>query len=170
MLRTIPSRSARAIAGYSMGGFGAMNVALTQLGTYSVVESWEGQFANLSRELAADRPLLRRLPLHAFVWGGAQDTVVDTAADAPWAAAMRAAGAQAHSAVYPGAHAFAPIEAHLRADAQLRGSRAAKLIASAITSAWSKASARQLVERETSARSPRRRRRGRGARRRMRST
>ena len=64
-------------------------------------------------ELAADRPLLRRLPLRAFVWGGAQDTVVDTAADAPWAAAMRAAGAQAASAVYPGAHAFAPIEAHL---------------------------------------------------------
>jgi S-formylglutathione hydrolase FrmB len=113
VLRTIPSRSARAIAGYSMGGFGAMNVALTQLGTYSVVESWEGQFANLSHELAADRPLLRRLPLHAFVWGGAQDTVVDTAADAPWAAAMRASGAQAASAVYPGAHAFAPIETHL---------------------------------------------------------
>jgi S-formylglutathione hydrolase FrmB len=113
VLRTIPSRSARAIAGYSMGGFGAMNVALSQLGTYSVVESWEGQFANLSHELAADRRLLRRLPLHAFVWGGAQDKVVDTAADAPWAAAMRAAGAQAIGAVYPGAHAFAPIEAQL---------------------------------------------------------
>jgi S-formylglutathione hydrolase FrmB len=113
VLRTIPTRAARAIAGYSMGGFGAMNVALEQLRSYSVVESWEGQFANLSGELAADRPLLRHLPLHAFVWGGAQDTVVDTALDAPWAAAMRAAGAQAQSAVYPGAHAFAPIELHL---------------------------------------------------------
>jgi S-formylglutathione hydrolase FrmB len=113
VLRTIPSRSARAIAGYSMGGFGAMNVALEQLRNYSVVESWEGQFANLSGELTADRPLLRRLPLHAFVWGGAEDTVVNTSLDAPWAAAMRAAGAQAQSAVYPGAHAFAPIERHL---------------------------------------------------------
>jgi S-formylglutathione hydrolase FrmB len=113
VLRTIPSRAARGIAGYSMGGFGAMNVALEQLRNYSVVESWEGQFANLSRVLAADRPLLAQLPLHAFVWGGAQDTVVNAALDAPWAAAMRAAGAQARSAVYPGAHAFAPIERHL---------------------------------------------------------
>ena len=115
VLPTIPDRAARAIAGYSMGGFGAMNVALTQLSNYSVVESWEGQFANLGSELAADRPLLARLPLHAFVWGGEQDTVVGYAADAPWAAAMRAAGAQATSAVYPGAHAFAPIAAHLAA-------------------------------------------------------
>jgi S-formylglutathione hydrolase FrmB len=106
VLRTIPTRAARGIAGYSMGGFGAMNVALEQLRNYSLVESWEGQFA-------ADRPLLRHLPLRAFVWGGAQDTVVNTALDAPWAAAMRAAGAKARSAVYPGAHAFAPIERHL---------------------------------------------------------
>jgi S-formylglutathione hydrolase FrmB len=113
VLRTIPTRSARAIAGYSMGGFGEMNVALTQLQHYSVVESWEGDFANLQGELAADRPLLKKLPLHAFVWGGAQDTVVDSALNAPWAAAMRADGADAQSAVYPGAHAFAPIEAHL---------------------------------------------------------
>jgi S-formylglutathione hydrolase FrmB len=115
VLRTVPDRAARGIAGYSMGGFGAMNVALRQLRRYSLVESWEGDFANLSGELRADRPLLRRLPLRAFVWGGAQDSVVDTAADAPWAAALRAAGARAQSAVYPGAHAFAPIERHLRA-------------------------------------------------------
>lgn len=113
VLATIPARSARAIAGYSMGGFGAMNVALTQLRRYSVVESWEGQFANLQSELNADRRLLKQLPLHAFVWGGAQDTVVAGSLNAPWAAAMRAAGADARSAVYPGAHAFAPIERHL---------------------------------------------------------
>ena len=114
-LRTIPTRSARGIAGYSMGGYGAMNVALTQLRRYSLVESWEGDFANLGSELSADRRLLKQLPLHAFVWGGAQDTVVDSALNAPWAAAMRAAGADASSAVYPGAHAFAPIERHLQA-------------------------------------------------------
>jgi S-formylglutathione hydrolase FrmB len=114
-LRTVPRRSARAIAGYSMGGYGAMNIALTQLHRYSVVESWEGDFTNLQAELGADRQLLKQLPLHAFVWGGAQDTVVDSALNAPWAAAMRAAGADAQSAVYPGTHAFAPIEAHLSA-------------------------------------------------------
>jgi S-formylglutathione hydrolase FrmB len=115
VLRTIPSRASRGIAGYSMGGFGAMNVALTQLQSYSLVESWEGDFTGLSAKLGADRSLLQRMPLRAFVWGGAQDTVVDSALDAPWAAAMRSAGAQAQSAVYPGAHAFAPIESHLRA-------------------------------------------------------
>jgi len=115
VLATIPSRSARAIAGYSMGGFGAMNVALTQLRRYSVVESWEGDFANLGGELNGDRRLLKELPLRAFVWGGAQDTVVPSSENAPWAAAMRAAGAEAQSAIYPGAHAFAPIERHLSA-------------------------------------------------------
>ncbi|HEX4034545.1 MAG TPA: alpha/beta hydrolase-fold protein [Solirubrobacteraceae bacterium] len=115
VLRTVPNRSARAIAGYSMGGFGAMNVALTQLRNYSVVESWEGQFSSLAPKLAADRALLGRLPLEAFVWGGAQDRTVDSTLDAPWAAELRAAGAKARSAVYPGAHAFAPIEQHLPA-------------------------------------------------------
>jgi len=113
VLRTIPARASRAIAGYSMGGFGAMNVALAQLRNYSVVESWEGFFANLSGELAADRPLLRRLPLHAFVYGGSSDTVAGFTQDAPWAAALRAAGADASSAVYPGGHTFVPLELHL---------------------------------------------------------
>ena len=112
-LRTIPSRASRAIAGYSMGGFGAMNVALAQLRNYSVVESWEGFFNNLSGELAADRPLLHRLPLHVFVYGGLSDTVVDSSENAPWAAALRAAGADAASALYPGNHSFTPLEAHL---------------------------------------------------------
>jgi S-formylglutathione hydrolase FrmB len=115
VLRTIPARASRAIAGYSMGGFGAMNVALAHLRNYSVVESWEGFFNNLSRELSADRPLLARLSLHAFVWGGRQDTIASSAGDAPWAAALRAAGAQARSAVYRGGHDFATLERHLTA-------------------------------------------------------
>ncbi len=114
VLRTIPSRASRAIAGYSMGGFGAMNTALSQLRDYSVVESWEGYFDNLSAELDADRPLLAHMPLHAFVYGGASDSVVDSAENAPWAAALRAAGAQAASAIYPGTHSFTPLEQHLK--------------------------------------------------------
>lgn len=113
ILRTIPERASRGIAGYSMGGFGAMNVALGQLRSYSVVESWEGFFNNLQGELAADRPLLARMPLHAFVYGGLQDTIASPAEDRPWAAAMRAAGADAQAALYPGEHTFAPLEAHL---------------------------------------------------------
>jgi len=115
VLRTIPDRAARGIAGYSMGGFGAMNVALTNLHEYSVVESWEGYFDNLSARLVADRPLLARMPLRAFVYGGSQDTVASPSENAPWAAALRSAGAQAESAVYPGGHAFAPLRQHLAA-------------------------------------------------------
>src|SRR5579862_7508953 len=113
VLRTIPNRASRGIAGYSLGGFGAMNVALSFLRSYSVAESWEGYFANLSGVLAADRPLLRRLPLHVFVYDGTGDTVTNPAADAPWAAALRAAGAWAHSALYPGRHDFTTLERHL---------------------------------------------------------
>jgi enterochelin esterase-like enzyme len=113
VLRAIPDRSARAIAGYSMGGFGAMNVALSHLRTFSVVESWEGFFNNLAPELAADRPLLRRLPLHAFVYGGASDQIADPGENAPWAAALSRDGVDAQSAVYPGGHTFAPLERHL---------------------------------------------------------
>jgi enterochelin esterase-like enzyme len=114
VLRTRPDRASRAIAGYSMGGFGAMNVALAQLTNYSVVESWEGYFNNLSGELAADRPLLAHLPLHAFVYAGRSDRVVGTAEVAPWAAALRAAGADARDAIYPGGHTFTPLEQHLQ--------------------------------------------------------
>jgi S-formylglutathione hydrolase FrmB len=113
VLRTRPDRASRGIAGYSMGGFGAMNVALAQLGNYSVVESWEGYFNNLSAELAADRPLLAHLPLHAFVYAGRSDRVVGNAEVAPWAAALRAAGADARDAIYPGGHSFTPLEQHL---------------------------------------------------------
>ena len=45
------------------------------------------------------------------------------------------AGADAQSALYPGGHAFAPLERHLAQMLTLRGSRAAKLTASAITTA-----------------------------------
>ena len=114
VLRTIPDRASRGIAGYSMGGFGAMNVALSQLRSYSVVESWEGFFNNLSGQLAADRPLLARMPLHAFVYGGTSDRVAGTSQNAPWAAALRSDGADAHSALYPGGHTFTPLVQHLR--------------------------------------------------------
>jgi enterochelin esterase-like enzyme len=112
-LPTVAARDARAIAGDSMGGYGAMNVALSNPYRFGAVESWLGFFNGLEGQLRADRPVLSRMGLHAFVYGGASDTIADPSEDAPFAAQLRAAGAQAHSAVYPGGHSLETIEAHL---------------------------------------------------------
>ena len=113
MLPTVASRGARAIAGDSMGGYGAMNVALGHPQRFSVVESWLGFFNGLSDELRAARPVIAREGLHAFVYGGASDSIADPSENAPFAAALRAAGASAHSAVYPGEHDMETLHAHL---------------------------------------------------------
>jgi enterochelin esterase-like enzyme len=113
MLPTIPDRAARAIAGYSMGGYGAMHLALTHPDTFAVAESWLGFFNGLEPQLRADRAAISRLGLRAYVYGGAEDDIADPSENAPFAAALRADGADAHSAVYPGEHDFATLEAHL---------------------------------------------------------
>ncbi|HEV3318288.1 MAG TPA: alpha/beta hydrolase-fold protein [Solirubrobacteraceae bacterium] len=112
-LPTIPERNARAIVGYSMGGYGAMHLALTHPQTFSAVESWLGFFDGLEGRLRADRSTIARLGLRAYVYGGASDYIADPSENAPFAAALRAAGADAHSAVYPGEHDFETLEAHL---------------------------------------------------------
>ncbi|MGH2904004.1 MAG: alpha/beta hydrolase [Solirubrobacteraceae bacterium] len=112
-LPTLSERGARAIVGDSMGGYGAMNVALANPRRFGVVESWLSFFNGLGPDLRADRPLIKRLGLHAFVYGGEEDQIADPAEDAPFASALRAAGADAHGAVYPGEHNLATIEAHL---------------------------------------------------------
>ncbi len=113
MLPTIPTRAGRAIAGSSMGGFGAMHVALANPYRFSVVESWLGFFNNLEGELQADRPVLSRLGLHAFLYGAEEDPVAEPAEDPQFAAELRAAGAQAQSAVYPGGHSLEKVSEHL---------------------------------------------------------
>jgi enterochelin esterase-like enzyme len=138
-LPTVAARNARAIAGDSMGGYGAMNVALSHPERFAAVESWLGFFNGLDGELRADRPLLERLGLRAFVYGGASDTIADPSENAPFAAELRAAGARAHSAVYAGGHSLETIEAHLpsmlafagRALAQTPQSRARSQLRSA---------------------------------------
>jgi enterochelin esterase-like enzyme len=112
-LATIPARAARAIAGYSMGGYGAMHLALAHPQTFSAVESWLGFFNGLGGRLRADRATIARLGLRAYVYGAASDTIADPAENAPFAAALRAAGADAYSAVYPGEHSLETLEAHL---------------------------------------------------------
>jgi enterochelin esterase-like enzyme len=113
MLPTIPTRGARAIAGYSMGGYGAMHLALTHPRTFAAVESWLGFFDGLDGQLRADRRTISRLGLRAYVYGAASDYIANPSENAPFAAALRAAGATAHSAVYPGEHDFETLEAHL---------------------------------------------------------
>jgi hypothetical protein len=112
-LPTVPDRGARAIAGDSMGGFGAMNIALAHPYRFATVESWLGFFNGLAGQLRADRPVISRLGLHAFVYGGAEDTIADPSEDEPFAAGLRAAGAVAHGAVYAGGHSLETVEAHL---------------------------------------------------------
>jgi enterochelin esterase-like enzyme len=113
MLPTIAGRDGRAIAGDSMGGYGAMNVVLGHPDRFSVVESWLGFFNGLEGQLRADRPILSRIGLHAFMYGGESDDIADPSENAPFAAALRAAGVTAHSAVYPGGHSLEMIESHL---------------------------------------------------------
>jgi enterochelin esterase-like enzyme len=113
MLPTVPSRGDRAIVGYSMGGYGAMNLALSHPGRFAVAESWLGFFNGLEGKLKSDRPLLRRAGLRAFLYGGESDDIANPSENAPFAAALRAAGASARSAVYPGGHSFETLEAHL---------------------------------------------------------
>jgi len=113
MLPTIPARAARAIAGDSMGGYGAMNIALGNPYRFGVVESALAFFNGLGGQLHADAPVFSRLGLHAFVWGSQEDHITDPFLNAPFAAALRAAGARATSALYPGGHNLETVQAHL---------------------------------------------------------
>ncbi len=112
-LPTIPARDARGVVGDSMGGYGAMNAALANPYRFGVVESWLSFFNGLEGDLHADRPIISRLGLHAFIYGGEQDHIANPAEDLPFAVALRAAGADATGAIYPGEHNLETIEAHL---------------------------------------------------------
>lgn len=113
MLRTIPARGARAIAGSSMGGYGAMHVALANPYTFSVVESWLGFFDGLQGELRAAAPVISRLGLHAFLYGAEADPVAVPEEDPVFAAQLSAAGAEAEGVVYPGGHSLEKVKEHL---------------------------------------------------------
>ena len=113
MLPTIPTRGARAIAGDSMGGYGAMSIALGSPYRFGVVESWLGFFNGLDGQLHVDRPVISRLGLNAFVYGAESDRIANPAENAPFAAALRSEGARAFGVLYPGTHSLETIEAHL---------------------------------------------------------
>jgi len=113
MLPTVPARSARAIAGLSMGGYGAMELTLNNPYRFGVVESWLGFFDGLEDQLHLDGRTISKLGLHAFLYGGASDKIADPSEDRPFAAKLRAEGATATAAIYPGEHNLETVEAHL---------------------------------------------------------
>ena len=113
MFRTVASRAGRAIAGSSMGGFGAMHVALANPERFAVVESWLGFFDGLEGELQADAAVLSRLGLHAFLYGAAADPVAAPEENPEFAAQLRAVGADADGVIYPGGHSLEKVKEHL---------------------------------------------------------
>lgn len=104
MLPTIANRNARAIMGDSMGAYGAMELTLNNIDRFGVEESWEGFFNGLEYQLQLDRAQIKALGLHAFVYGATDDHIANPAEDYPFAAELRAAGADAKAAIFPGEH------------------------------------------------------------------
>ena len=117
---TIADRSGRAIAGLSMGGYGALNIGLHNLGTFGVIESWSGYFkqshsgvfANASkaairfnspsvyaRTIASE---LGRMPLRVFLYSGRSDRV--TRFQPGFAQELRRLGVAVSTAEPPGVH------------------------------------------------------------------
>jgi len=119
-LPTIADRRHRVIAGNSEGAYAAANLALRNLSTFGAFESWSGYFTQTrtgvfkalpASALRANSPAdyvgalrrpLARLPLRANLYGGAADR--DTRQLAPFAAALRGAGADVTHRVLPGRH------------------------------------------------------------------
>jgi enterochelin esterase-like enzyme len=118
---TIPDRQHRGIAGLSEGGYGAVNVALHHLDTFSVTQSWSGYFIQTSTAsfkgataqqlyanspslyVAALAPRIKRLGLRAYLYQGIRDEI------RPWrirrfAAQLNEAGAYVRWGFFPGGH------------------------------------------------------------------
>lgn len=121
---TLADRQHRGLGGVSMGGYGAVNVALNHLQLFSVAESWSGYFtqtatgpyigasqaqlnaASPTAKLPSRTRLIRRLGLRVWLYQGNHDDVSASAMRA-FARQLRKAGAQVRSVVYPGGHNWA---------------------------------------------------------------
>lgn len=141
MLPTVATRAGRAVAGDSMGGYGAMNVALGHPQRFAVVESWLGFFDGLSGELRTAQPTIARQGLRAFVYGAVSDHIADPLENAPFARALRAAGADAHGAVYAGEHDMQTLHAHLPHMLLFAGDALARSLTQSLTDPHASASA-----------------------------
>ncbi len=117
---TLPERQDRVIAGFSAGGYGAINIALHHLSVFGNVEVWSGYFtetrsgvfAHASRpDLEYNSPIdyVRRLrrtlafdPLRVFMFVGRDDD--SSLQIVPMADALNRAGAAVTYAIYSGGH------------------------------------------------------------------
>jgi enterochelin esterase-like enzyme len=126
---TLPHRQDRVIAGFSMGAYGATNIALRHLGLFAGLQSWSGYYlqtrtgvftgagrATLAYDspLAYVRGLRRRLaidPLRAFIFVGRDDD--DSPQTQPMAQALAVAGGDVAYALYPGGHDWQLWHAHV---------------------------------------------------------
>jgi enterochelin esterase-like enzyme len=127
---TVGSRSGRGIAGLSMGGYGAVNIALRHLSLFSVVESWSGYFTqtatgpfagatptrlraaspaayvqSLGARLAAD-------PIHVLLYISRTDPL--HVQQDPFAAALGSLGVPVEQHLFGGPHNFALWSSHMR--------------------------------------------------------
>jgi enterochelin esterase-like enzyme len=120
-LPTIAQRSARAIAGLSAGGYGALDIGLRNPLLFGTLESWSGSFraphdGSLAHADAAERAandptllvrgraaLLRRLGTRFFLSAGTHDRVDVRAADA-YARLLRALRLPVTVSLAPGGH------------------------------------------------------------------
>ncbi len=117
---TIPSRTARVIAGFSSGAYGAVNIALHHLADFGAVQAWSGYylqtrtgvFARASRAaLSYNSPLvyvrglgraLARYPIKVYLFIGRDDG--SSSQQTPMARALSVRGTTVGSAIYPGGH------------------------------------------------------------------
>ena len=118
---TIHNRQARGIAGLSEGAFGALNISLHNLRTFSVAESWSGYFNELpsgpfsheplsvirfnspEQYVRVAAPLIHRLGYRAWIYQGTVDRnpafhIRDMSQR------LHAAGATVHYGFFPGGH------------------------------------------------------------------
>jgi enterochelin esterase-like enzyme len=126
---TLSGRAHRVIAGFSAGGYGAVNIALHHLDLFGNLQSWSGYFRQTRTgvfahaspaELAANSPLrdvqtlAARLaidPLRAFLFTGRDDNL--SPQTIPMARALAAEGATVSYALYRGGHDWQLWRAHV---------------------------------------------------------
>ena len=114
-----PGSGDRGIVGRA---YGAANVGLHQVALFGAIQVWSGYFTETHNGVFADAtpatmaynsPIdyvqtmgqaLRRYPLRAFIYSGTHDG--DRRQTPTMAAALRAEGADAHYAIYPGGHSW----------------------------------------------------------------
>ena len=126
---TVHSHSGRGIAGLSMGGYGAVNIALRNLSLFSVVESWSGYFTQTPTgpfagatpaALRANSPgayvhtlwsQLTADPIHVLLYISRTDRL--RVQQGPFAAALGSLGVPVETHVFGGPHNFALWSNHM---------------------------------------------------------